>query len=234
MAQDQHGGDAALQVVLRQEGLQHADFGHAGSRGLCAALPLQALDVGQLVKREHMVLHMHREVGPIAQVTSTPHHGQVDASAAALHPHGQDVDVFFLCGVHRLLVQHVRQGADLVADLGGLLVLHALGVRHHPSLQVVEHGLLLAQEEALGLAHVAAVVLFADQAHAGATAALDLIEQTRPGAVVVDGVFAGAKHEHLLQQQDAALDRPGVRVRPVVAVLLFDPASVISQAWKLV
>jgi hypothetical protein len=53
----------------------------------------------------------------------------------------------------------LASAAMLVAQLRRLLELQHLGVRHHLGLQLVHHRLLLAQQEALGVAHIAGVVL---------------------------------------------------------------------------
>ena len=74
----------------------------------------------------------------------TPYHGQVHAGAATLHFHGQDVDIAVRDVVHRLLVQHVGQGSDLVAQFSRLLKLQPPGMRHHARLQVTQHLLGIA------------------------------------------------------------------------------------------
>ena len=134
----------------------------------------------------------------------------------------------------RLLVQHARQRADLVPDLGRLLELQRLGARHHLRLQRIHQLLLLALQEALGVGDVARVVVGRDVVDARARAALDLVEQARPGAVGEHRVLAGAQVEHLLDQLDRVLHRPGGRERAEVAVLLVDRAAVVGDARKAV
>ena len=93
------------------------------------------------------VLDVLRKVGPVAEVAAAAHHRQVDAGAAAVDLDREDVGVLRRhAGVvlDRLLVQHARQRADLVADLGRLLELQRLGARHHLRLQRVHQLLLLA------------------------------------------------------------------------------------------
>ncbi len=177
---------------------------------------------------------MGREVGAVAEVAAAAHHGQVDAGAAAGHLGGQDIDVLVAgrqaAYLHRLLVQHARQRADAVAQLGRLLELQRLGPAHHLRLQVVDHGLRLAEQETLGIAHVACVVVAADQSHARPRAALDLVQQARPRAVVEHRVLAGAQAEHLLHELDRLLHRPGVGVGAEIAVLAIDGAAEIGHA----
>ena len=95
------------------------------------------------------VIDMARKVGTVTQVAAATHHGQVDAGTTTGHFDGQDIDVLVGCrqaaGFDRLLVQHTRQGADAVTNLGRLFKLQRLGLHHHLRLQVVDHLLRLAE-----------------------------------------------------------------------------------------
>ncbi len=181
---------------------------------------------------------MRGEVGAVAQVAASAHHRQVHAGAAALELHGEDVDVLVArrqaALVHGLLVQHPRQRRDAVAVLRGALELEHLGVAHHLGLQLGHHRLVVAQQEALGVVHVARVVGRRDQAHARARAALDLVQQAGPRAVGEHGVLAGTQAEHLLDQLDRLLDGPRARIRAEVLVLAVDGAAVVGHARERV
>jgi hypothetical protein len=61
-------------------------------------------------------------------------HRQVDASFAALYFDGQDVNITVRHVVDRLLVKHIGQRGDLVANFSRLLKLQSLRMRHHPGL----------------------------------------------------------------------------------------------------
>ena len=221
LAGDQQGRHGHADVVLRDEGLQHLLLHRRGrSRSI-----LGGIDTGS-------ILHMHREVGPVAQVAAAAHHGQVHAGAATLHAHGKNVHVLVRGGFHRLLVQHARERRDLVAQLGRLLELQPLGVGHHARLQLLQERLGFAAQKRLGVRHVLRIGLGRYQAHAGRGAALDLVEQAGPRAVGKHRVLAGAQAEHLLQQLDGFLHRPAVRVRAKVAVPLVDAATVVGHARK--
>jgi hypothetical protein len=174
------------------------------------------------------VLDVGREVRPVAQVAAAAHHGQVDAGLAALHLHRQDVDVLVGSGVHRLLVQHLGQRAHLVAQLGGLLEFELLGMRQHALLQLPAARLACRRAGTPRRCARPRVVLRGDQLHAGTRAALDLVQQAGPGSVGEHRVLAGAQAEHLLQQLDGFLHRPGARIRPEVAVLAVDRAAVVA------
>jgi hypothetical protein len=210
--QDEGRRDELVPVMLGQEGGQHLDL----DRRLFESLA----DLG-------------REVGAVAQVAPAPHHRQVDAGAAALHHHGDDVDVGIAGGLHALRVQHPRQRLDLVAHAGRLLELEVLGVHQHLLFQVFQH-LALAPAQELGrVVDVALVVFRRDQLDARAAAAADLVQQAGPRAVVEDAVLAGAQLEHLLQQLHRFLHRPGAREGTEVLVLLVQRAAVIGHARRV-
>ena len=129
-------------------------------------------------------------------------------------------------------MQHARERADAVAQLGRLLELERVGTRRHLRLERVDQLLLLALQEALGVGDVARVVVARDVVDARARAALDLVQQARPRAVREHRVLAGAQVEHLLDQLDRVLHRPGGRERAEVAMLLVDRAAVVGDAWE--
>src|SRR5687767_14457259 len=76
-----------------------------------------------------------------------------------------------------------------------------------------------AGKERLRLADQLAVVVEADLARARRRAALDLVEEARPRAALVDGVRAGADQERLLQRIHGAADRAGGGERAEIAAL---------------
>ena len=215
------------QIMLRNEGFKHSQ----GHLLLWIALDAFALFAQRPVDLSGVV-HVGGEIGTVAQMAATPHHGQVHTGATALHLDRQHVNVFVRHVVHGLLVQHPRQGRHLVADLGSLLELEPLRVGHHAGLERVEHGLGLAPQKRLRIANIAAVSLAVNQIHTRAAAAFDLVEQAWARAVGEHGVFAGAKPEHLLQQGHRFFHRPGAGIGPVVAVALVDRPAVVRHAGK--
>ncbi len=208
--------------MLRHKSLQHLHF-----------YVLRLLGCLTFHPRHHgRVFHMHRKVRPVAQMPPTTHHGQVHTRAPALHFDGQDVHVLVGQCVHRLFVQHAGQRRHLVAQLGGLFKFELLGMRHHTCAQCVQHLLCLAAQKLLRTGHVLPIRLGADQVHAGAGAALDLVQQAGPRAIVEHRVLTGAQAEHLLQQQDGFLHPPGIGKRPEVVVALFRRAPVVRHTRK--
>ncbi len=231
MARDPLRRGRAAEIVLRDEGLEHLHRGLGGLRGHVVVHAQAAADRGG-------VLHVRREVRAVAQMAAAAHHRQVHAGAAALQLHGEDVDVLVArrqaALVHRLLVQHARQRRDAVAELGRALELEHLRMPHHRLLQLGHHGLVVAQQEALGVADVARVVGRGNEPHARPRATLDLVQQARARAVGEDGVLARAQAEHLLDQLDRLLDGPRARIRPEVLVLAVDRAAVVRHARERV
>ena len=106
-------------------------------------------------------------------------------------------------------------------------------MRHHARLELLQQLLGFAAQHRLGVRHVGRVGLGRDQVDTGPRAALDLIEQARSRAIGEHRVLTGAQPEHLLQQQDGFLDRPGTWVGTEVAMAFVHRAAVIGHAWKL-
>ena len=217
-AGDQRGRHGNTNVMLGHEGFQHLN--------LDSPLRLTIL----FDRLQGMgIFHMRRKISAIPQMPSAPDHGQVDASAAPLHPHGQNIHIGVGPRVHRLLVQDLGQGRHLVTHLGGQLKLQPLGVLHHPGFHLLQQRLGLAAQKSLGMLHVVGIGLRADQIDARARAALDLIKQTGPGPVGKHRVFTSAQTEHFLQQLDGLFDRPSARKGSEIAVFLFYRTPVISH-----
>jgi hypothetical protein len=78
--------------------------------------------------------------------------------------------------------------------------------------------------------HILLVGLLSDQANARRGTALDLVQQTRTGAVSKYRVFASAQTEYFLQQLYGFTHRPDTGVRAEVIVLLVNSAAVIHHA----
>ncbi len=57
---------------------------------------------------------------PIPQVSTTTHHGQIDAEATGLRYGHNDVDILRLMTIHDLRILCVMQRLDLIAELGRL------------------------------------------------------------------------------------------------------------------
>jgi len=59
------------------------------------------------------------------------HHGEVDTGFATLNLHGEDIDITVKHVVHRLLMQHVGERRNLIAELCRQLELKAIRMGHH-------------------------------------------------------------------------------------------------------
>ena len=230
-AGDQQGRHRHADVMLGDEGFQNQCLYRARHRHGMGCGFVRAITT-LFLKHSGGILYVHGEVRSVAQVAATAHHGQVDAGAAALHTHGQNVHVFVVCRFNGLLVQHTRQRLDLVAHFGRLLKFEPVGVRHHARLQGLQQFLGFAPQQGLSVRHIGRVGLGRDQIHARPGAALDLVQQAGPRSVGKHRVFASAQPEHFLQKLNALLHRPGAGVRAKVAVLFVHRPTVVRHARK--
>ena len=162
-----------------------------------------------------------------------PDHRQVDAGLPALGHDGEHVGISVRC-LHRLLVQHARQCAEAVTDRGRFFELQLGGELLHPVLKLMHHVVGIPAQKAHRAVDVLRVARRVDQSDAGRAAAVDLVQQAGTRAVREHRVLAGAQPEHLLQQLDAVLDCPGVRIRPEILSAAVDCAAVVRDAGKLV
>ena len=209
--------------MLGHKGLQHGLF-EAVLRHLP---PVFHFQLDQLAG----VFQLGRKMRFVAQMPATTHHGEVDAGLAALHADRQHVHILVgRGGLHCLLVQDVAECGQLVTHFCGLFEFQLFGMRQHPLLQLLHHVVGGAIEKIAGMSHVLGVVFGRDQAHAGATAALDLVQQAGPRAVGKHRILAGAQAEYFLHQLDGFLHRPGVRVGAEIAVLAVRGATVVGHA----
>ena len=224
---DQRGWHGHVEVVLGNKGFEHHGLHRLGSFARC----LVSLQCGQFAG----VLHVAGKVRPVTQVPAAAHHGQVDAGFAAMQLDGQDVGVnvgVFATQLHRLLMHDFGERRNLVAQLGRQLKLKQAGMVLHFALELGDDLLRLAAQKTLGVSNILRVIFSADMAYAGRRAALDLVEQAGPGAVVKDRVFAVTQAKNFLQQQHGFFDRPGAGIGAEVVVLFLGGAAVVSHAGK--
>ena len=176
---------------------------------------------------------VRREIRLVAEMAAAAHHREIHAHLPAQRDDRENIDVVVAADFDRLLMQHGRKRAHLVAHRRGLLEFQLGGEAMHLLLEFLHHFALPAEQETRCIRHIARVILVADQADARSGAAPDLMQQTRPRAVREHRVLAGAQLEDALQDLDALAHGPRARERPEVLVLLVDGAAVISHARKL-
>ncbi len=166
------------------------------------------------------------EVGPVAPILAGPEEEDLDAAEAAFLMDREDVGLLDVARVDALMRLHRRQRGEAVAiDRGAFEVERARRLLHFDG-QLLLHGPAAARQEGIGLAHQLGIFGVVDLARAGARAALDLKQETRPGPALEEAVGAGAQQEGALQRRDGAVDRPdrsewtvimpGTAVRPAV------------------
>ena len=112
---------------------------------------------------------------------------------------------------------HPPQICNLIAVTRGELEFQRPRCRFHAVHQLVDHLLALALEKHDGVTHVFAVCRLVDQADTWSGAALDLVLQTGPGAVLEERVLALADTKQLLKLTERATGRPCARERTEVA-----------------
>src|SRR4029079_18610454 len=101
-----------------------------------------------------------------------------------------------------------------------LLVVAPVGRALHLFGQPADDLVLLALQEKHGVRHILGVGFRPDLAGARRRAALDLVQEARPRAILEHRVLARAQAEDALQELDALAYRVRVRERPEVAVAL--------------
>ena len=179
---------------------------------------------------------MDGKVGAITQVPPTAHHCEVDTGFAALNFDGENIHIAILHVVHRLLMQHVGQGSDLVAQLGSLLKFQFFGVRHHACLQLFHDIFGIAAQKLLGMDYALCVICGRDVPHTGCRTAFDLVEQAGAAAVGKNGILATAQAKYLLHQQNRLFYSKRAGVGAKVAILLVDCPPVVGNpgeiAWR--
>ena len=121
---------------------------------------------------------------------------------------------------------------DLVAQLGGLFELQGLRRALHVVGQSHQQLPRFALQEHLGPLDLLRVVLLADQTHAGAGAAVDLVLQAGPGTIAEIAVLALPDLEYALQEMQRLAHRTGARVRTEVAAAGALAPAVQRQAGK--
>ena len=131
-----------------------------------------------------------REIGAAAPVLAAAIEEDLDAGLPPLAEQGEDIGLGDAVGADGVLHRNGRQGADAVADAGGLFIVHGLGRGAHLGGQAGDHGAGFSLQKGRGLLDQNAIVLERDQAGAGGRAAFDLVQHAGPGAGLVDAVGA--------------------------------------------
>jgi len=243
---DEHRRHAIAEVVLRDERVEH--FGFDRRRRIARAARLAGGRLRRDVRRIDRVgirivaeaalrerqraFDVRGEIRLVAEMAAAAHHREIHAHAPALRDHREDVDVAVAADLDRLLLQHGRERAHLVAHRRRLLELQLGRERMHLLLELLHHFGLPAEQEARGIRHIDGVVLGRNRADARRGAAPDLMQQARPRAVVEDRILAGAQLEHALQDLNALAHGPRTRERPEILILLVDRAAVVRHPRK--
>ncbi|MNE45049.1 hypothetical protein D3C80_1393140 [compost metagenome] len=146
-------------------------------------------------------------------------------AGAAGADHGRHhVDVA-AAALHALLVLYPAQQGNLVTQLSSALEVQFGGGLFHRCTQLVGQQVAAPLEEHHRVAHVLGILLGTYQPDAGSLAALDLVLQAGPGAILEVAVLALAHLEGLLQQAEALANRQAAGIGAEIAALgLLRPA----------
>jgi hypothetical protein len=185
------------------------------------------------------LLDAERAVGPrkiraVAPVLPGAEEEHLDAGLPALLVGSEYVGLLDVFGIDGLVCGDVREGPQAVAILGSLLVVQVLGRLVHEPLVHLAGVLAFAPEKARRLLDQRTILIEADLAGAGGRAALDLVEQARPGAALEHGIGARAEQERPLQHVDSAVDGAGRGERPEVVALAVARTPMLEDLRRLV
>ena len=251
------GGDGLLEVAL-VAALRHPD-------GDLAAPPLaEQLLEHAVVRRQRRDQHLAgdglglaaveleqevlNELGRAALVGAVGHPPTLSADPATPDVEDLDRDLEGVLGErdhvgvgavaqhHRLLLQRLGEGAEVVAQARRLLEVERLGGGVHLPLDAPGERGGVAGHEVAEVVDDLAVLLGRHVADAGSRALVDVAQQagtTDLGRPLEDAVAARAHREHPQQQVDGLADRPGVAVGAEVAGALALGAAPDHDAGEL-
>ena len=196
-------GRGPLVVELRHEGAEH------------------------LRRRQRLV--GARKIGAVAPVLEGAEEEHLDAELARVLVDREDVRLLDPLRIDALFALDRGQRRDPVAQARGALEFELLGRLGHLAGHQVADGAALSGQEIMRLLHEFAIGRMGDFAGAGSGAALDLVQEAGPRAVLVERVRAGTQQEGALQGVQRAVDRAGIRegaeiiaVAPVRAAMFRD------------
>ena len=150
---------------------------------------------------------------------------EVDGEHLVFVVEAEDVGVFVIGRGDALLILHLRQGDQLIAEAGGQLELHLFGGGGHALVQQLFQLFGAAFEEELDVADGLAVDVMGDQAFdAGAQAALDVVLQAGARVVAVEVHLARRDEEAAVDEVDQPIGQVAGKERAKIG------AAVLAQA----
>ena len=149
-----------------------------------------------------------RKIGTVAPVLPGAEEEHLDAGEAALLMQGKDVRLLDAARIDPLVRLNRRERGQAVAVDGGMLEVERERGLFHLGGELILDRLAAAGEEGDGLAHQHRILREVDLVGARRRAALDLMQQARPGAALEERVAARAQQERALQRVDRAVDGP--------------------------
>ena len=154
------------------------------------------------------------------------HVEEIDGEHLVFIVEAEDVGVLVVGGGDALLVLHLADGDELVAEAGGELELHVLGGLGHAGGEAFFELVGAAVEEHLDVADGLFVGVGGDQAFdAGAQAALDVVLQAGAGVVAVEIDLARGDEEGAVDEVDEAMGQVAGEVGAEVGSAILTEAA---------
>src|SRR5690606_33178872 len=147
------------------------------------------------------------KIGAIAPVLARAEKEDLYADRTAFLVDSENVSLLHCLRVDALVALHMRQGSQTIAKDRRPLEVLLLGRLLHGLRHLRLHLLAAAREKVPRLIYQRRICAMRDLAGARSRAALDLIEQARPSAVLEKGIRAASEQECALKRVDRAPDR---------------------------
>ena len=154
----------------------------------------------------------YRLVGAMAEHLACAHGQHLDQCQAVTNTDGDHIDIA-ATGIHILLLLHMTNGSEPVAQLGGLFIIQVCRSLLHVLRQGARHLLVTAFKKRDGKAYLLAIILLADQPDTGRGTPANLVLQARTGAVAKIAVLAVTQQEYLFEQRQGFAHRRAARIR---------------------
>ncbi len=175
-----------------------------------------------------------RRVGTVAPVLIRAEEEHFDQELARLFEHGEDVGFLRDLGVDALRALDRGERRDAVAQSRRPLELERFRSRAHLAGQQFANRAALAGKEVARLADERRITVPADLARARPGAALDLVQQARPRAVLEIGVAARTHQKGALQRVQGAIDRPHAGERTEIVAFAGAGATMLGDLRRRV
>ena len=173
---------------------------------------------------EHFVLtyfsDMRREEGPMSPILSAANEKRLNAHHPIAMRQRENVSIAHTLSIDRLRTLNEGQRPKPVADHGGAFEIESLGSGFHLLGQLSLHSRGFAVEERFGVGNQTLIRRVINPPDTGRGAAFDLIQQTRPVAIVEEAVGATSQQKQFLQCVQCLVHGASAGERAVILPLM--------------